>query len=78
MLNRCCGYRTAFSFILSPKAEPFKLWLAKTASERLDGLQDSEITSDKALEQYLQLDYSKNWINQRFKSIEIRNELTDE
>ena len=62
----------------SPKAEPFKLWLAQIAAERLDELQDPEITIDRALEQYLQLGYSENWINQRLKSIEIRKELTDE
>jgi len=64
--------------IPSPKAEPFKLWLAQLASERLDEIQDPEITIDRALEQYLKLGYSENWINQRLKSIEIRKELTDE
>ena len=64
--------------IPSPKAEPFKLWLAKVAAERLDEMQDPELTIDRALEQYLQLGYSENWINQRLKSIEIRKELTDE
>jgi hypothetical protein len=64
--------------IPSPKAEPFKLWLAQVASERLDEIQDPELTIDRALEQYLQLGYSENWINQRLKSIEIRKELTDE
>ena len=64
--------------IPSPKAEPFKLWLAQIASERLDEMQDPELTIDRALEQYLQLGYSENWINQRLKSIEIRKELTDE
>lgn len=64
--------------IPSPKAEPFKLWLAKIASERLDEIQDPELTIDRALEEYLQLGYSENWINQRLKSIEIRKELTDE
>ena len=64
--------------IPSPKAEPFKLWLAKIATERLDEMQDPEITIDRALEQYLRLGYSENWINQRLKSIEIRKELTDE
>ena len=63
--------------IPSPKAEPFKLWLAKIAEERLDEMQDPELTIDRALEQYLQLGYSENWINQRLKSIEIRKELTD-
>jgi len=64
--------------IPSPKAEPFKLWLAQVASERLDEMQDPELTIDRALEQYLQLGYSENWIKQRLKSIEIRKELTDE
>ena len=64
--------------IPSPKAEPFKLWLAKVASERLDEMQDPELSIDRALEQYLNLGYSENWINQRLKSIEIRKELTDE
>ena len=64
--------------IPSPKAEPFKLWLAQIASERLDEIQDPELTIDRALEQYVQLGYSENWINQRLKSIEIRKELTDE
>ena len=64
--------------IPSPKAEPFKLWLAQVANERLDGMQDPELSIDRALEQYLQLGYSENWINQRLKSIEIRKELTDE
>jgi len=64
--------------IPSPKAEPFKLWLAQLASERLDEMQDPEITIDRALEQYLKLGYSENWINQRLKSIEIRKELTNE
>jgi hypothetical protein len=64
--------------IPSPKAEPFKLWLAQIAKERLDEIQDPELTIDRALEQYLQLGYSENWINQRLKSIEIRKELTDE
>lgn len=64
--------------IPSPKAEPFKLWLAQVGSERLDELQDPEISIDRALEQYLKLGYSENWINQRLKSIEIRKELTDE
>ena len=64
--------------IPSPKAEPFKLWLAKVGSERLDEMQDPELSIDRALEYYLQLGYSENWINQRLKSIEIRKELTDE
>ncbi|MBS4014649.1 MAG: Bro-N domain-containing protein [Bacteroidetes bacterium] len=64
--------------IPSPKAEPFKLWLAHVASERLDEMQDPELSIDRALEQYMMLGYSENWINQRLKSIEIRKELTDE
>jgi hypothetical protein len=64
--------------IPSPKAEPFKLWLAQVAAERLDEMQDPELSIDRALEQYLQLGYSESWINQRLKSIEIRKELTDE
>ena len=64
--------------IPSPKAEPFKLWLAQIASERLDEMQDPELSIDRALEQYLELGYSENWINQQLKSIEIRKELTDE
>ncbi|MBK6785989.1 MAG: Bro-N domain-containing protein [Saprospiraceae bacterium] len=64
--------------IPSPKAEPFKIWLAQVGAERLDEMQDPEISIDRALEQYLKLGYSENWINQRLKSIEIRKELTDE
>ena len=62
----------------SPKAEPFKLWLAQIASERIDEMQDPELTIDRALQQYMNLGYSESWINQRLKSIEIRKELTDE
>jgi len=64
--------------IPSPKAEPFKLWLAQVASERLDEMQDPELSIDRALENYMNLGYSESWINQRLKSIEIRKELTDE
>ena len=64
--------------ISSPKAEPFKQWLAQVAAERLDEMQDPELSIDRALEQYMKLGYSENWINQRLKSIEIRKELTDE
>ena len=64
--------------IPSPKAEPFKLWLAQVASERLDEIEDPELTIERALEQYTRLGYSEKWINQRLKSIEIRKELTDE
>lgn len=64
--------------IPSPKAEPFKMWLATVAEDRLNEMQDPELTIDRALDEYLQLGYSENWINQRLKSIEIRKELTDE
>jgi hypothetical protein len=64
--------------IPSPKAEPFKIWLAQVASNSLDEMQDPELSIDRALEQYLNLGYSESWINQRLKSIEIRKELTDE
>jgi hypothetical protein len=64
--------------IPSPKAEPFKIWLAQVAAERLDEMQDPELTIDRALDDYVRLGYSGNWINQRLKSIEIRKELTDE
>lgn len=64
--------------IPSPRAEPFKLWLAQVAADRLDEMQDPELSIDRALEQYLKLGYSEHWINQRLKSIEIRKELTDE
>jgi len=64
--------------IPSPKAEPFKQWLAQVAAERLDEMQDPELSIDRALEQYMKLGYSENWINQRLKSIEIRKDLTDE
>ncbi|MDP2208862.1 MAG: Bro-N domain-containing protein [Bacteroidota bacterium] len=64
--------------IPSPKAEPFKLWLAKVARERVDEIEDPEIGIDRVMETYLRKGYSKEWINQRLKSIEIRKELTDE
>ena len=64
--------------IPSPKAEPFKRWLAQVAAERLDEMQDPELSIDRALAQYMALGYSENWINQRLKSIEIRKELTNE
>jgi hypothetical protein len=64
--------------IPSPKAEPFKLWIAKVASERIDEIEDPEIGIDRLMETYLRKGYSKEWINQRLKSIEIRKELTDE
>jgi hypothetical protein len=64
--------------IPSPKAEPFKLWIAKVARERIDEIEDPEIGIDRLMETYLRKGYSKEWINQRLKSIEIRKELTDE
>ncbi len=64
--------------IPSPKAEPFKLWLAKVGYERIEETEDPEKAFDRAMETYLKKGYSKNWINQRIKSIEIRKELTDE
>lgn len=64
--------------IPSPKAEPFKLWMAQVARERLDQMQDPELGIEQALTDYKRLGYSENWINQRLKSIEIRKELTDE
>lgn len=64
--------------IPSPKAEPFKLWMAQVASERIDQLQDPELSINQALTDYKRLGYSDNWINQRLKSIEIRKELTNE
>jgi len=62
----------------SPKAEPFKLWMAEVASDRLDQIQDPELSIHQALADYKRLGYSDNWINQRLKSIEIRKDLTDE
>ena len=64
--------------IPSPKAEPFKLWIAQVAKERLDQMQDPELSIEQAMMDYKRLGYSDNWINQRIKSIEIRKELTDE
>lgn len=64
--------------IPSPKAEPFKLWLAKVGRERLDELADPEITINRALQNYLDKGYSENWVNQRLKTIEVRKELTNE
>ena len=62
----------------SKKAEPFKVWLAQVGSDRLDEMQDPELSINKAMQDYLNLGYSENWINQRLKSIEVRKELTDE
>ena len=64
--------------IPSPKAEPFKMWMAKVAAERIDQMQDPELSIEQAMRDYKRLGYSDNWINQRLKSIEIRKELTDE
>ena len=64
--------------IPSPKAEPFKLWMAQVAKERLDRMQDPELSIQQAMLDYKRLGYSDNWINQRLKSIEIRKDLTDE
>ncbi|HOZ29494.1 MAG TPA: BRO family protein [Bacteroidales bacterium] len=62
----------------SKKAEPFKLWLAQVGRERIDEIEDPEIGIDRLMETYLRKGYSKDWINQRLKSIEVRKELTDE
>ena len=62
----------------SPKAEPFKQWMAHVASERLDQMQDPELSIEQAMMDYKRLGYSDSWINQRLKSIEIRKDLTDE
>lgn len=62
----------------SKKAEPFKLWLAQVGRERIDEIEDPELGFDRLMETYLKKGYSKNWINQRLKSIEVRKELTDE
>ena len=64
--------------IPSPKAEPFKQWMAQVASQRLDQMQDPELNIDQAIVDYKRLGYSDAWINQRIKSIEVRKELTDE
>jgi hypothetical protein len=64
--------------IPSPKAEPFKMWLAQVGRERIDEIEDPEIGIDRLMETYLRKGYRKEWINQRIKSIEIRKELTDE
>ena len=64
--------------IPSPKAEPFKLWMAQVASTRIDQMQDPELSIEQAMLDYKRLGYSDNWINQRLKSIEVRKELTDE
>ena len=62
----------------SPKAEPFKMWLAQLGKERLDEIADPEITIDRAFQSYLRKGYSEKWINQRIKTMEVRKDLTDE
>lgn len=64
--------------IPSPKAEPFKQWMAQVAAQRIDQMQDPELSIEQAMTDYRRLGYSEAWINQRLKSIEIRKELTDE
>ena len=64
--------------IPSPKAEPFKQWIAKVAAQRLDQMQDPELSIDQAVDDYRRLGYSEGWINNRLKSIEVRKTLTDE
>lgn len=64
--------------IPSPKAEPFKIWLAKVGYERMEETEDPELSFDRAMKTYLQKGYSKDWINQRIKTIEVRKQLTDE
>lgn len=72
------GLFRLFQSVPSKKAEPFKLWLAKVGRERVDEIEDPEIGIDRLMETYLKKGYSKEWINQRLKSIEVRKELTDE
>jgi hypothetical protein len=64
--------------IPSPKAEPFKLWLAKVGNERVNETEDPELSIDRAIQNYRRLGYSESWINQRLKTIEVRKALTDE
>ena len=64
--------------IPSPKAEPFKMWMAKVAAERIDQMQDPELSIQQALADYRRLGYSERWIARRLKSIDIRKDLTDE
>ena len=68
----------AIQSIPSPKAEPFKVWLAKVGYERIEETENPELSIDRAMKTYLQKGYSKEWINQRLKSIEVRKDLTDE
>ena len=80
-LTDCASTEQLFRLIQSipsPKAEPFKQWMAMVASERLDQMQDPELSIEQAMTDYKRLGYSDNWINQRLKSIEIRKDLTDE
>ena len=80
-LTDCLNTEQLFRLIQSipsPKAEPFKLWMAQVAKERLDEMQDPEQGIQRALAEYKALGYSDNWINQRLKAIEIRKDLTDE
>lgn len=77
----CVSTKGAFRLIQSipsKKAEPFKQWLAKVGSDRIDETHDPELAINRAMKTYLQKGYSKNWINQRLKTIEVRKELTDE
>lgn len=64
--------------IPSPKAEPFKMWLAEVGKERIDETIDPELTIDRTLETYLKKGYTREWINQRLQAIQVRKELTDE
>jgi len=73
--NNCCWL---IQSIPSPNAEPFKIWLAKVGYERIEETEDPEKAFDRAMETYLKKGYSKNWVNQRIKSIEVRKDLTDE
>lgn len=80
-LTDCADTETLFRLIQSipsPKAEPFKLWLAQVGHERIEEMEDPELSMDRAMETYLKKWYSREWINQRLKSIEVRKELTDE
>ena len=80
-LTDCANTKGVFRIIQSipsKRAEPFKLWLAKVGSERIDEMIDPEISIDRAMKTYLQKGYSKEWINQRLKTIEVRKDLTDE
>ncbi len=80
-LTDCADTETLLRLIQSipsPKAEPFKLWLAKVGYERLEETADPELAFERAMQTYLRKGYSKEWINQRLKSIEVRKDLTDE